>query len=71
MDGNSKSGSNDWSDHMKLTKNKYSGEIFEEKRVQNFLDRGIDDMEAGRELPLDRAFEKINELRKERRFARV
>ena len=27
------------------------------------LDRGIDDMEAGRETPLEEAFEKIIELR--------
>ena len=27
------------------------------------LDRGIDDMEAGRELPLEDAFRKITELR--------
>lgn len=35
------------------------------------LDRGIDDMEAGRELPIDEAFLKISELRKNRRDARV
>lgn len=35
------------------------------------LDRGIDDMEAGRELPLDEAFQKITELRGIRRNARV
>lgn len=34
------------------------------------LDRGIDDMESGRELPLDEAFEKITELRNMRRDAR-
>jgi uncharacterized protein (UPF0332 family) len=27
------------------------------------LDKGIDDMEAGRELPLDEAFQKLNEMR--------
>ena len=27
------------------------------------LDRGIDDMEAGRETPVEEAFEKITELR--------
>ncbi|MCM1104099.1 MAG: hypothetical protein NC409_08315 [Clostridium sp.] len=31
------------------------------------LDKGIDDMEAGRELPLDKAFSKINELRSVRK----
>ena len=30
------------------------------------LDRGIDDMEAGRELPLEEAFQKISELRNTR-----
>ena len=36
-----------------------------------FLDRGIDDMEAGRELPLEDAFQMISELRDMRRNARV
>lgn len=31
------------------------------------LDRGIEDMEAGRELPLQEAMEKVTELRNERR----
>ncbi len=35
------------------------------------LDRGIDDMEAGRELPLTEAFVKITELRNRRRNAEV
>ena len=35
------------------------------------LDRGIDDMEAGRELPLDEAFQKITDLRDIRRNARA
>lgn len=35
------------------------------------IDRGIDDMEAGRELPLDEAFKKITELRNIRRNARA
>lgn len=35
------------------------------------LDRGIDDMETGRELPLDEAFQKITELRDIRRNARA
>ncbi len=35
------------------------------------LDRGIDDMEAGRELPLEDAFSKITELRDARRNARI
>ena len=35
------------------------------------LDRGIDDMEAGRELPLEDAFRKITELKDARRNARI
>lgn len=35
----------------------------QDKSLRNALDRGIDDMEAGRELPLDEAMEKITELR--------
>ena len=35
------------------------------------LDRGIDDMEAGREMPIEEAFEKITELRDMRRNARA
>ncbi|MCM1082372.1 MAG: hypothetical protein NC393_06415 [Clostridium sp.] len=35
------------------------------------LDRGIDDMEADRELPIDEAFQKITELRDIRRNARA
>ena len=35
------------------------------------LDRGIDDMEAGREMPIEEAFEKITELRNMRRNARA
>lgn len=35
------------------------------------LDRGIDDMEAGREIPIEEAFEKITELRNMRRNARA
>ena len=39
--------------------------------LMRMLDRGIDDMEAGRELPLDEAFQKITELRDKRRNARA
>ena len=35
------------------------------------LDRGIDDMEAGREMPMEEAFEKITELRNVRRNERA
>ena len=37
----------------------------------SYLDKGIDDMEAGKELPLDDAFQKIRELRDNRRSARA
>ena len=36
----------------------------------NLLDAGIDDMEQGRELPLEEAFQKIDELRDKKRNAR-
>ena len=35
------------------------------------LDRGMDDMEERRELPVEEAFKKITELRNMRRNARV
>ena len=43
----------------------------EQNQFFEMLDRGIDDMEAGRELPVQEAFQKINELRTVRRNARV
>lgn len=43
----------------------------ENENLMRMLDRGIDDMEAGRELPLDEAFQKIMELRDKRRNARA
>ena len=33
-------------------------------KYENLIQRGIDDMEGGHELPLDEAFQKISELRK-------
>lgn len=41
------------------------------EKMLKMLDRGIDDMEAGRELPLAEAFVKITELRNWRRNAEV
>lgn len=41
------------------------------ERLLKMLDRGIDDMEAGRELSLTEAFVKITELRNRRRNAEV
>lgn len=53
-----------------LPKNKVGVEQ-DDKILYRTLDRGIDDMEAGRELPLDEAFDKITELRNVRRNARA
>lgn len=41
------------------------------KRLLKMLDRGIDDMETGKELPLTEAVDKITELRNRRRNAEV
>lgn len=43
---------------------------WENKELFKMLDTGINDMEAGRELPLEEAFEKISELRYIRRNAK-
>lgn len=56
---------------MKLTKSRQAERLHENESFLRMLDRGIDDMEAGRELPLEDAFEKITELRDARRSARV
>ena len=45
--------------------------VKEETNLFRVLDRGIDDMEAGHELPLDEAFRKVSELRDSRRRARA
>lgn len=37
----------------------------------SMLDQGLEDMEQGRELPLEEAFQKITELRNSQRSARV
>ena len=56
---------------MELTVNNNAMNIKQDnEQLLRMLDRGIDDMEAGRELPLDEAFEKITELRNMRRNAR-
>lgn len=44
-------------------KNRQAEELYENESFMRMLDRGIDDMEAGRELPLNDAFKKISELR--------
>ncbi|MFG6331876.1 MAG: hypothetical protein K1W28_08660 [Lachnospiraceae bacterium] len=57
---------------MNLLKKLSSSDRKQENRhLFRMLDRGIDDMEADRELPLEDAFQKITELRKTRRHARI
>ena len=48
-----------------------SQEMNEEKDIFRVLDRGIDDMEEKRELPIDEAFEMITKLRTARRNERA
>ena len=43
----------------------------ENNHLLRMLDRGIDDMEAGRELPLEDAFRKITELMEARTKATI
>lgn len=56
---------------MELTKSRQAERLHENESFLRMLDRGIDDMEAGRELPLEDAFKKIAELRDARRNTRV
>ena len=57
---------------MKLTKKiPATNKSQENNHLLCMLDRGIDDMKAGRELPLEDAFCKITELRDARRNARI
>ena len=57
---------------MKLTKKiPTTNKSHENNYLFCMLDRGIDDMKAGRELPLEDAFCKITELRDARRNARI
>ncbi len=44
---------------------------FEDTYLFQMLDNGIADMNAGRELPLADAFQKVTELREHRRNARL
>ena len=57
---------------MKLTKKiPTTNKGQENNHLLCMLARGIDDMKAGRELPLEDAFCKITELRDARRNARI
>ncbi len=51
--------------------NEKANETINYDKTLKMLDRGIDDMEAGRELPLTEAFVKITELRNGQRNAKV
>lgn len=54
---------------MEQTKSRQIERSHEDESFLCMLDRGIDDMEAGRELPLEDAFKKVTELRDARRSA--
>ena len=57
---------------MELTKKiPTTDENKKNNHLLHMLDRGIDDMEADRELPLEDAFRKITELRDARRNTRI
>ena len=56
---------------MELTMKKQTPAQHEDNNILRMLDRGIDDMEAGRELHLEEAFRKITALRDVRRNARL
>lgn len=56
---------------MELTRSRQADALHENEHLLRMLDRGIDDMEVGRELPLEDAFKKIIELRDARRNERV
>lgn len=56
---------------MEQTKSRQIERSHEDESFLCMLDRGIDDMEAGRELPLEDAFKKVTELRDARRNARI
>ena len=54
-----------------VLKNREKNAIQSNDCLMRMLDRGIDEMEAGKEIPLDEAFQKIRELRNLKRNARV
>lgn len=55
---------------MEILTNNQSSDKLNNSNYYSDLDRGIDDMEAGRELPLEDAFQVISDLRDTRRRAR-
>lgn len=60
-----------WGISMDTMHDRKIDHLQENDDILRMLDRGIDDMEAGRELPYDKAFREIEELRESRRNARL
>ena len=58
-------------DYMELTKHESQDNSAKRQTLLHMLDKGIDDMEAGRELSLEDAFTKISELRDTRKNAKL
>ena len=56
---------------MERTKTNNPNSTKEEKNLFALLDKGINDMEEGRELPLEEAFHTITQLRNQRRRAKA
>ena len=56
---------------MELTVKNVGPEITDEEILYQMLKEGLDDVENGRLLPLEEAFEQITEIRKTRRMANV
>ena len=52
---------------MKVTIEQSKNSIIMDEVVLQELEKGIDDMEAERELPIEEAFEKITQLRNDGR----
>lgn len=60
-----------WGISMDTMHDRKIDHLQENDDILRMLDRGIDDMESGRELPYDKAFREIEELRESRRNARL
>ena len=53
-----------------MTEEKKKNEDIIDSSLMQLLDRGIDDMESGNELPLKEAMARVDEIRDRRRTAR-
>lgn len=56
---------------MELTAKRVGPEIKDKETLYQMIKEGLDDVENGRLLPLEEAFEQITEIRKARRKANV